>query len=140
MNDFWKTVPLKKMNKKQWEALCDRCGKCCVHKFIDDDTEELIYTKVACRLLDLSACTCQDYTKRTPECMTLTKNDIAEFHWLPTTCAYRLLSEGKPLPNWHHLITGSYQTVHDKGFSARGKLIPEAAAGDDFLKYEVENF
>jgi uncharacterized cysteine cluster protein YcgN (CxxCxxCC family) len=140
MNKFWETVPLQKMNQVQWEALCDRCGKCCVHKFIDEETDEIIYTKVACRLLDLNTCQCKNYKERTPDCMTLTIDDIDEFKWLPSTCAYRLLSENKPLPHWHPLLTGSMESVHLSGNSARGKLIPEEMAGDDFLAFEVEDF
>lgn len=140
MTNFWEEVPLQEMNQEQWESLCDRCAKCCVHKFIDDETEEIIYTKIACRLLDLDTCQCLDYKKRTPECMTLSIADIEEFHWLPKTCAYRLLSEQKPLPSWHPLLTGSYETVHLSGNSAKGKLIPESMAGNDFLAYQVDDF
>jgi uncharacterized cysteine cluster protein YcgN (CxxCxxCC family) len=139
MNKFWETIPLHKMNKTQWESLCDRCGKCCVHKFIDEDTEEIIYTKVACKLLDLNTCQCKNYKKRTADCITLTVDDIDEFKWLPKTCAYRLLSEKKPLPTWHPLLTGSPKTVHLSGNSAHGKLIPEEMAKNDFLAFEVEN-
>ena len=138
--NFWEKLPLDKMNQIQWESLCDHCGKCCVHKFIDDETEEVIYTKVACRLLDLNTCTCLDYNKRTPECMVLTIDDLEEFKWLPSTCAYRLFSEQKPLPSWHPLLTGSYETVMLSGNSAKGKVIPEAIAGDDFLAYQVDDF
>ncbi len=137
MEHFWKNTPLKKMTQEQWELLCDRCAKCCVHKFIDDDTEEILYTNVACKLLDPYNCICKDYQHRVPDCMKLTKNDIEEFCWLPETCAYRLLSEGKPLPPWHHLISGSFETVHQTGNSARGKTIPEMLAGDDITKHII---
>jgi len=140
MTNFWETLPLDQLNQVQWESLCDRCGKCCVHKFIDDETDEVIYTKVACRLLDLNSCNCLDYIHRTPECMVLTIDDLEEFKWLPSTCAYRLLSEQKPLPSWHPLLTGSYETVELSGNSAKGKVIPEAIAGDDFLAYQVDDF
>lgn len=137
-NKFWEKVPLKKMNRVQWEQLCDRCGKCCVHKFIDDDTEELLYTNVACRLFDPFNCTCKDYKHRVPECMVLTKADIKEFHWLPETCAYRLISEGKTLPDWHHLISGRFATVHQAGQSARGKTVPEMLAEKDLTKHIID--
>ncbi|MCK5834728.1 MAG: YcgN family cysteine cluster protein [Lentisphaeria bacterium] len=138
--NFWEKRPLDQMDQKQWESLCDHCGKCCVHKFIEDETDQVIYTKVACRLLDLNSCKCLDYKNRTPECMVLTIDDIEEFKWLPSTCAYRLLSEQKPLPSWHPLLTGSYETVALSGNSAKGKVIPEAIAGEDFLTYQVDNF
>ncbi len=139
-NKFWLKKKLRNFTQEEWELICDRCAKCCVHKFLDED-DQLIYTRVACRLLDLNSLTCRDYQQRVEGCKCLDKSDIKEkFYWLPKTCSYRLLAEGQPLPDWHHLITGDYSTVHTSGNSLKGKMIPEAIAGDDFLDYAVDEF
>ena len=105
---FWRFVALKDMTPAEWEALCDGCGACCLVKFKDDDTDEVEYTDVACRLLDCATATCQHYETRrefVPDCISLTPDNIGEMHWLPATCAYKRLHLGKPLPNWHYLRT-----------------------------------
>jgi len=126
---YWETVPLQKMTKPEWEALCDGCGKCCLNKLEDEDTGEVALTRVACRLLDDESCRCGQYAIRhqfVPECITLTPGNIARnAYWMPTTCAYRLLHEGKPLFKWHPLISGTAQSVHDAGVSVQGFTIPE---------------
>ena len=117
------------MTQDEWESLCDGCGKCCLHKLEDEDTNEVYYTNVACAYLDLTNCQCKDYSRRAinvPECVQLRPQDVTEFQWLPSTCAYRLVSEGKPLPAWHHLVSGNRQAIHDFGMSVRGRVIPEA--------------
>lgn len=130
---FWETTPLDKMDRAQWEALCDGCGKCCLHKLEDDVTGELNATNVACRMLDRRTALCSDYRHRrahVPECVRLTPQSLATIDWLPSTCAYRLLAEGKPLFDWHHLISGDRETVHTAGVSTRGWTISEVDAGD----------
>lgn len=123
---FWETTPLEALSTQQWEALCDGCARCCLHKLADDHTGEVYYTDVACPLLDISACRCTDYARRRnrmPACVQLTPALVADTHWLPSTCAYRLRVLGKPLPRWHHLVSGKMETVHESGASVRGKAV-----------------
>jgi uncharacterized cysteine cluster protein YcgN (CxxCxxCC family) len=125
---FWQEKSLAEMTPEEWESLCDGCGKCCLHKFEDADTREIYYTNVACLLLDTFECRCKDYPNRTrlvPGCLQLTPQRAVEFKWLPPTCTYRLLAEGKDLPAWHPLITGNQRSVHDAGISVRGKAVSE---------------
>ena len=130
---FWETTPLDRMTRAQWESLCDGCGKCCVHKLEDDETGQIFPTNVACRLLDPRTALCKDYPNRkaqVPECVRLTPRLLREIDWLPSTCAYRLLDEGKPLPDWHPLRTGDPESVHRAGVSVRGWTVSEVEAGD----------
>ncbi len=126
---FWEKVPLKNLAPKEWEALCDGCGKCCLNKLEDPDTGEVAFTRVACRLLDGETCHCGQYDIRlqfVPDCVHLTPQNISKIaYWMPSTCAYRLVYDGKPLYDWHPLISGSAQTVHDAGQSVRGWTVPE---------------
>ncbi len=126
---FWEKVPLKNMAPKEWEALCDGCGKCCLNKLEDEDTGEVVFTRVACRLLDGETCRCCQYDIRlqfVPECVHLTPQTIDKVaYFMPASCAYRLLSEGKPLYDWHPLISGTAESVHDAGMSVRGWTVPE---------------
>lgn len=129
---FWKTTPLNKMTRAQWESLCDGCGKCCVHKLEDEDTGELMATNVACRLLDRRTGQCKDYRNRKahiPECVRLTPAMIPKLDWLPSTCAYLLVYEGKPLPAWHPLVSGDPESVHKARQSVRGWTVSEEEAG-----------
>ncbi len=126
---FWERVPLRKMTAQEWEALCDGCGKCCLNKLEDPETREIAFTRVACRLLDDQTCRCAQYDIRkqiVPDCVVLTPANISEIaYWMPSTCAYRLLYEGKPLQDWHPLISGTPETVHIAGVSVKGWTVPE---------------
>jgi uncharacterized cysteine cluster protein YcgN (CxxCxxCC family) len=125
--------PLRELSRAEWESLCDGCGKCCLHKVEDEDTGRIYGTNVACKLLDTHGCRCTAYRERkgiVPDCVRLTADLVGKLSWLPSTCAYRLRSEGKPLPEWHHLISGSRETVHEAGMSVRGWTISEGEAGD----------
>jgi uncharacterized cysteine cluster protein YcgN (CxxCxxCC family) len=130
---FWRRKPLTDMTKAEWESLCDGCGKCCLLKLEDEDTGEVSYTDVACKLLDMVSCRCTHYANRkryVPDCIKLTPKLVDRLRWMPSTCAYRLLSEGKDLPDWHPLVSGDPESVHRAGISVRGRAVPEAAAGD----------
>ncbi|MEO1154410.1 MAG: YcgN family cysteine cluster protein [Pseudomonadota bacterium] len=126
---YWERVPLKNLTQREWEALCDGCGKCCLNKLEDPDTGEVELTRVACRLLDDETCRCGQYDIRktlVPECVVLSPQTLPEIaYWMPETCAYRLLHEGKPLYDWHPLISGTPGSVHDAGVSVRGWTVPE---------------
>ncbi|HUG46304.1 MAG TPA: YcgN family cysteine cluster protein [Sphingomicrobium sp.] len=129
---FWEN-PLAQLDKGEWEALCDGCGRCCLHKLLDDDSGELHPTNVACRLLDRSNGRCTDYPNRkklVPDCVVLDRRKLERFDWLPETCAYRLRAAGKPLPSWHYLVSGSRETVHQARQSTRDWTISEDDAGD----------
>jgi uncharacterized cysteine cluster protein YcgN (CxxCxxCC family) len=140
---FWKTVPLNQMTKPEWEALCDGCGKCCLNKLEFEDTSEVHFTRIACRLLDGETCRCAQYPIRhqfVPECVTLSPSKLPEVsYWLPQTCAYRLLHQGDPLPAWHPLETGDPMSVHLSGNSVRGWTIPEfEVPEEDWEDYIIE--
>jgi uncharacterized cysteine cluster protein YcgN (CxxCxxCC family) len=125
---FWKTKTLAEMTPQEWEALCDGCGRCCLVKLEDEDTGEIHFTDVACKLFDSRTCRCKDYanrTKRVHDCVRLTPHNVGALNWLPSTCAYRLLDEGKSLPWWHPLVSGTPRTVIDAGVSVRGELLSE---------------
>ena len=110
---FWQTKTLTDMSRDEWESLCDGCAKCCLQKLEDEDSGKVYYTKVVCRYLDEARCRCSHYQERNelvPTCVWLRPEDVAEFHWLPSTCAYRLIADGKDLPDWHHLVSGSRET------------------------------
>jgi uncharacterized cysteine cluster protein YcgN (CxxCxxCC family) len=132
---FWERVPLKDMTAREWEALCDGCGKCCLNKLEDADTGEVAFTRVACRLLDDATCRCTQYELRrhfVPECVVVTPRNIAEIaYFMPQTCAYRLLHEGKALHDWHPLISGTSQSVHAAGASVQGWTVPEFEIAED---------
>ena len=130
---FWKTRPLATLNREQWEALCDGCAKCCLHRLENTQSHEIYFTNVCCRYLDLDSCRCNDYVHRStnvPDCVSVTLEILQDPYWLPTTCAYRLLAESKDLPWWHPLISGDPETVVQSGNSVRGKTISELEAGD----------
>jgi uncharacterized cysteine cluster protein YcgN (CxxCxxCC family) len=135
---FWQTTPLADMTREQWESLCDGCGRCCLRKLGNEETGEVHYTDVACRLLDPHACRCTDYAQRwdtVPDCIELSTEVLPAMPWMPPTCACRLLAEGKPLAWWHHLVSGSRDTVHQAGISVRGWARPEE--GLDLKDYRL---
>ena len=128
---FWE-APLASLDAGEWEALCDGCGKCCLHKLEDEDSGRIYPTNVACRLLDLETARCGDYKHRrrhVPDCLTLTRAKIDDIEWLPQTCAYRLRAEGEPLPEWHYLVCGDRDAVHRAGQSIVGWTVGEDMAG-----------
>ena len=130
---FWKEKSLADMSRAEWESLCDGCGQCCLHKLQDEDSGEIAYTNVACRLLDHETCRCKKYEQRkllVPDCVVLSPDQVPEFVWLPETCAYRLIAEGRELHDWHPLISGDPATVHAAGISVRGKVVHERDALD----------
>jgi uncharacterized cysteine cluster protein YcgN (CxxCxxCC family) len=131
-DEYWKRKSLSEMNDEEWEGLCDGCALCCMHKVEDEDTGEVFYTDVACRLLDLDTCTCTDYANRAKivaECFVLSADNPDMFTWLPASCAYRRLHNGEDLPEWHPLITGDPDSVHQAGISMRGKAVSENETG-----------
>ncbi len=128
---FWEK-PLGALDKREWEALCDGCGQCCLHKVEDADSGEIYPTNVACKLLDLKTARCSNYAQRrsfVPDCMRLTMRNTASLEWLPQTCAYRLRAAGEPLPEWHYLVSGDRDAVHRAGMSIVGRVISETIAG-----------
>ncbi len=130
---YWRTKTLEEMTREEWEALCDGCARCCLLKLEDADTGEIAYTDIACRLLDLGTCRCTRYRQRlrlVPECVDLTPEQVRGLDWLPSTCAYRLVAEGRDLAWWHPLVSGDPETVHKAGISVRGRVVPERR-GDD---------
>ena len=140
---YWERKPMSKLSQKEWEALCDGCGKCCLNKLEDDETGEVELTRVACRLLDDNTCHCSQYPIRhqfVPECIVLSPKNIDDhMYWLPQTCAYRLVHEGRPLYDWHPLISGNPETVHARGNTLRNYTVSEfEVADEDWEDYIIE--
>lgn len=131
--DFWKTTPLEKLSRQEWEALCDGCAKCCLYRLEDEETGEIVFTNVHCRLLDTETGRCTDYahrSERVSDCITITLKELEKPYWLPSTCAYRLLAEDKPLPDWHPLVSGDPSTVRASGNYVCDRTICEDDADD----------
>jgi uncharacterized cysteine cluster protein YcgN (CxxCxxCC family) len=134
---YWQEKTLEEMSLREWEGLCDGCARCCLVKLEDEDTEEIHYTDVGCTLLDGETCQCRDYKnrqKRVADCVRLTPKTVRSLNWLPTTCAYRLLSEGKDLPDWHPLVSGDPESVHTAGVSVRKRI---SASEDDLTPDQI---
>jgi len=131
-DEFWKRKSLSEMSQREWESLCDGCALCCLQKLEDEETGDVYFTDVACRLLDTESCRCTDYAARAQtvaSCLVLSAAELGAFRWLPASCAYRLLAEGHDLPEWHPLISGDPNTVHEAGISIQGKAVSETETG-----------
>ncbi len=140
---FWETKSLADMTPQEWEALCDGCGRCCLHKLEEVETGQIYYTDVACRLLDTQRCRCTRYSQRThlvPDCLVLTPEKVGQYRWLPTTCAYRRLAEGKGLAWWHPLVSGDPDTVRRAGISVHGKVVRERTTLLQHLDKHIVNW
>ncbi|MCB1726524.1 MAG: YcgN family cysteine cluster protein [Gammaproteobacteria bacterium] len=133
MNPFWRQKKLSELDREEWESLCDGCAKCCLYRLEDEDTRDIYFTNVHCRLLDTESGRCSDYPNRStrvPDCVTITPAVLEDPYWLPQTCAYRLLAEGRDLPNWHPLVSGDPQTVVRAGQRVCGRTICEDDADE----------
>ena len=134
---FWQRKSLEEMSGQEWESLCDGCARCCLNKLEDWDSGEIVWTDVACELLDCDTCRCKDYDNRAatvPDCIQLTPAEVRTLTWLPPTCAYRLVRDGEALYWWHPLVSGSRETVHDAGISVQGRVVSEQ--GMELDEYE----
>lgn len=141
-NPFWKIKALDEMSDQEWEALCDGCGKCCLHKLQDEDTDEIYFTNVACNQLDCQTGLCKNYANRfnlNEDCLKLTRDKIEDFVWLPNTCAYRLLAEGKELPEWHPLITGNREAMQQAGISVCSMTLYYEKDVNDWEEHIIQN-
>lgn len=133
MTNFWESKTLSELSRSEWEQLCDACAKCCLHKIEDEDSGIIYGTNVVCQYLNIDSCQCDNYTQRSvlvPECVTLTIENLEQVYFMPTSCAYRLIAEGKPLPEWHPLLSGRPDSVHESGNSVRGKVVSELETDD----------
>ncbi|MFV0294998.1 MAG: YcgN family cysteine cluster protein [Hyphomicrobiaceae bacterium] len=141
---FWEAKTLEELSTAEWEALCDGCGRCCLNKLEDEDNGDIHLTRLSCRLLDLGSCQCMNYEQRqdlVPECVKIDAAVVRNVRWLPVTCAYRVVAEGRPLAWWHPLISGSSETVHEAGISVRGLARSEQGIKiDDYWKFIIEDF
>lgn len=138
---YWKTVPLAEMSDRQWEALCDRCGKCCLVKLEDEETGDIAFTDIICDMYDQASCGCANYARRTelvPSCVRLTPENLGQLAFMPPSCAYRLLHEGRDLPDWHPLVSGDTTTVAQAGMSVQGRVRRESDMADPFSPDAVE--
>lgn len=134
---FWETTPLEQLNTKQWELICDGCAQCCAHKLQDDDTDEVYLTNIVCQHLETNKCHCTVYGDRhihVPDCIKITPENAGKLKWIPETCGYRLLANGKPLPEWHPLITGSKDSTRIAKMTVTNKVISDADVNMDDLE------
>lgn len=140
-NKFWQSIPLDKMTKAEWEALCDGCGKCCLIKLEDKDTDKVYYTNLSCHLLNPTSCQCRSYGNRhslVPMCLSMSYETLKKIvTWLPKSCTYKLLYEGDVIPHWHHLISNDKDSVHSSGNSVREKIIPQDEVPEEFWEEYV---
>ncbi|MEZ5572346.1 MAG: YcgN family cysteine cluster protein [Halioglobus sp.] len=140
MSEWWNDKELDQLSSDQWELLCDGCAKCCLHKLQDEETGEVYYTSVRCHLLVEQSCRCGDYANRAirvPMCIDLRATDVSGFDWLPSTCAYRLRAKSKPLPEWHPLVTGSADSVHQANASIRGRTVSDEFVHPDGFEEHI---
>ncbi|PCJ37587.1 MAG: hypothetical protein COA75_02365 [Cellvibrionales bacterium] len=138
--DFWKNRPLDDLNPQEWEALCDGCGRCCLVKLEDFDSDEVYFTSLACELLDTESCRCGNYSQRfekVADCIQLSADNVENINWLPSTCAYRLRHEGEPLPEWHPLVSGNPESVREAGISVSGRVTSEAHVHPDSIEEHI---
>ncbi|QEM81263.1 YcgN family cysteine cluster protein [Halomonas binhaiensis] len=137
---FWERYALDELTQEEWEALCDGCGQCCLLKFQDEDSGDLAILNLACTLLDIGSCRCSDYPNRfskVPDCTQLTPALVGQFKWLPHSCAYRRLAEGRKLAGWHHLISGDRERVHRKGISVRSFAVPQDGVREEHYEDHI---
>ncbi len=140
---FWQVKTLKEMSRDEWESLCDGCARCCLQKLQDEETDDVYYTELVCHYLEQENCRCTIYETRNtkvPNCVWLKPEDVPEFFWLPNTCAYRLISEGKDLPEWHPLVSGTTGTVHLAGISVKDRVIPDTRVPEEDWEEHVINW
>ena len=139
---YWETKRLDEMSREEWEQLCDGCAKCCLLKLEDEDTSEIAYLRLHCRLLDAETCLCSDYANRkskVPDCVQLTPKTLQEVTWMPESCAYRRVHEGRGLADWHHLVCGDRERIHREGHSVRGRsLCEDTVLEDDQIDWVVD--
>ncbi len=137
---FWQVKSLDEMSDVEWESLCDGCGRCCMNKLEDEDTGEVVFTRVSCKMLNTATCRCSDYANRfqhVPDCMSVRPLNEQKLSWLPPSCAYRLISEGKPLEKWHPLVSGSSETVFEAGITMQHLCINETSVAFEELIHHV---
>jgi uncharacterized cysteine cluster protein YcgN (CxxCxxCC family) len=140
---FWNTKRLDEMSPAEWESLCDGCGRCCLHKLEDIDTGLVFYTNVACHLLERQSCQCKDYEnrrERVRDCLVITVADTQRHNWLPRSCAYRILAEGRSLDWWHPLVSGTPDSVLKAGISVAGRTVSEESIPADDLEDYIINW
>lgn len=140
---FWEEKSLSEMTEAEWESLCDGCGKCCVIKLEDVDTGEIHYTDIGCKLLDGQTCRCSNYAMRksmVPDCVILKPERLDDLPWMPSSCAYRLLHEGRPLPKWHPLMTGDPASTIKAGQSVSGQIFPEGDIAEDDYPAHIKDW
>ena len=131
-DEFWKRKSLAEMSQHEWESLCDGCALCCLQKLEDEETGDIYFTDLACRLLDTESCRCTDYAaraKKVASCLVLSADEPEAFRWLPASCAYRRLADGHELPQWHPLLTSDPNSVHEADISIQGKAVSETETG-----------
>jgi len=137
---YWERKSLSEMSSQEWESLCDGCGRCCLHKLEDEDNGEIFYTRIACRLLDIGACRCRHYSERqqhVPDCVVLTPDTLEQLNWMPHSCAYRRVADGRGLAWWHPLVSGDANTVHTAGISVQNMAIDEHQVHEDDVEDHI---